>query len=347
MSWFAFLTLLFGLSWAGVGVFRWYAINKGMLDKPSARSSHVVPTPRGGGVVFFLGWMTLLGVLYYYYIVNQNYLWLFAPAVLMGLIGFIDDHKPLSASVRFLVQCLACAASLFILNEGGTLILPWVSLPLPLCFFIMVVAMVWMVNLYNFMDGADGIAASQGIVIFTVGGFVLFQYHAYELATLAWGLAALLAGFLTWNWPTARIFMGDCGSYFLGFMVGLYALVSFKQFNVPLTIWIILTSLFWFDATVTLLRRILAGDDWRKPHRSHAYQRLIQSGWGHQKVLIGMWIVNGGLSILAWSVHRDPNLAPFALGVAVAVLSCLYLLVEIAKPMYKSWHDNKPAETDI
>lgn len=347
MSWIAFLTLLFGLSWAGIGIFRWYAVDKGMIDYPNARSSHIAPTPRGGGVVFFIGWLILIGTLYYYGIVNKNYLWLFSPAACMGLLGFWDDYKELSTGLRFLIQCLVAAASLFLLGEGGMMVMPWLSFPLPLCFLFMIFVIVWIVNLYNFMDGADGIAASEGLIIFAVGGYLLFQYHAYELATLAWGLAALIAGFLTWNWPTARIFMGDCGSYFLGFMVSLYALISYKQFNMPLMIWVILTALFWFDTTITLLRRMLAGDNWQKPHRKHAYQRLIQAGWSHQKVLIAIWGVNAILSYLAWLVHRDPKLTVFALCVTVTFLSCLYLLVEIAKPMYKTWHSDKPAQPDV
>jgi Fuc2NAc and GlcNAc transferase len=346
MSWFAFLFLLLGLSWISVGIYRWYAERKGLLDYPNSRSSHIAPTPRGGGVVFFLGWVLLVVVLHFCHIISLKYLWLFSPVLLVGLIGFWDDHHNISAGIRFTVQCIAAGASLFLLGEGGYLIQPWLAIPLPLCFLAIIVAMVWMINLFNFMDGSDGIAATEGIFVFSVGGYLLFQYQAYELATLAWGLSALIAGFLTWNWPIARIFMGDSGSCFLGFMVALYALISYKLFNFPIMIWVILTAMFWFDATITLVRRILAGEEWRKPHKSHAYQRLIQGGWTHQRVLIGSIGVNSVLSGLAYLVYQDPRLTIFAFSLAVTFLFCLYLLVEIAKPMYKKWHDVAPNQIE-
>ncbi len=348
MSWFSYSFLIFGLSWAAVGLFRWYALGQGMLDSPSSRSSHIAPTPRGGGAVFFFGWVLLLAVLYHFHIISGQYLLYFSPAVLMGLLGLWDDHKSLSAGARFFIQTITAIATLFLLNEGGYLIQPWFpSIPLPLCFLMLAFAIVWMINLFNFMDGSDGIATSEGIFVFGMGGYLLFQYNAFEMATLAWSLTAILAGFLTWNWPTARIFMGDSGSYFLGIMVALYALISYKLFNVPFMIWILLTALFWFDATVTLARRILAGEEWRKPHKKHAYQRLIQAGWSHQSVLLGSMLVNTVLCVLAYLVYKEPRLTFFAFGFAVTMLFCLYLLVEIVKPMFKQWHEGAKQTHEI
>lgn len=341
MSWFSFLLLLFGSSWAGVGLFRWYAIEKGMLDHPNARSSHIAPTPRGGGVIFFLGWFVLLGVFYYYNMISREGAWVFLSPFLIGLLGFWDDHKDISALTRFVLQCLGAGVGLFMLGEGGDLIQAWLPIfvPLPLCFLILVFGIVWMINLFNFMDGSDGIAASEAMFVFGVSGFMLLQVNANELATLAWGLTALLAGFLAWNWPTARIFMGDSGSTFLGAMIALYALISYISYDMPLMLWVILTGLFWFDATITLIRRILAGEDWRKPHRIHAYQRLIQSGWSHQQVLLGTIAVNGILSALALLAFYEPRLLTFAFSATLVLLSVLYILVEVAKPMFKTWHE--------
>ncbi|HRE30605.1 MAG TPA: glycosyl transferase, partial [Candidatus Berkiella sp.] len=147
-------------------------------------------------------------------------------------------------------------------------------------------------------------------------------------------------GFLVWNWPVAQVFMGDCGSYFLGFLVSIYALVSYQYYQIPLAAWGILTSLFWFDATVTLVRRMLAGQKWYEPHRSHAYQRMIQHGWGHRKVLISSMLVNAVLSVLAWICVYDPRLQVFAFAGAVIFLLCLYLMVEAAKPMFVPFYKN-------
>lgn len=339
MTWLAFIFLLFSLSWAGVGIFRWYAIDKGMMDEPTERSSHTSPTPRGAGIVFFIGWMILLGIFYYYQVINKHLAYCFLPLLGVGLIGFWDDYYESSIKTRLLVQLSAAILSLWLIGEGGETIYPWLSfLPLPLCFIILVLTIVWMINLFNFMDGADGFAASQAIVIFGVGGYFLYQIQAYELAMLACGLVALLAGFLTWNWPGAQVFMGDSGSYFLGFLIVLYALVSDKFFNLPIMLWVILTGLLWFDATITLIRRVLNTKDWYKPHRSHAYQRLIQAGWSHQQVLWSALMVNVVLTSLALIAYHDPRLMTFAFGLAVTFLSCLYIMVEIVRPMFKQWH---------
>ena len=340
MSWFSYFLLLFGLGWACVGLFRAYAEEKGMLDRPNDRSSHKIPTPRGGGVIFFVGWFLLLGFLRYIDYVSTEVAIYFLPVIIVGLIGFWDDHKGLSSETRFFFQILAAIAFLFLLSEGGMLVqdwLPW-SIPLPLCFLFLVMGIVWFINLYNFMDGVDGFAATQAVFIFGISSYLLYTLQAYELSVLGVGLCALLVGFLTWNWPVARIFMGDCGSYFLGFLVIAYALLSHKYFNVPLSIWIILTGPFWFDATITLLRRIIARENWRQAHRSHAYQRMIQSGWSHQRVLLCLIALNAALGFLAVIAFFDHRLIPFSLGVTFSLLACTYIMVELAKPMFRRWN---------
>jgi len=346
MSWFAYLTLLLGLSCIGVGLFRAYAVDKGMLDEPGPRSSHIAPTPRGGGVIFFFGWLLLLVLLHHYRMLDPHYLLLFSPAVIVGLAGFWEDHKGLSAKARFAIQCLCAAASLHLLSEGGdilgfgVLLQEWLPYPVPIeaAFAGLIFIMVWMVNLYNFMDGSDGMAAQQGMFIFTMGGLFLYHAQGYELAVVSWGLVALLGGFLIWNWPVAQVFMGDCGSYFLGFLVSVFALISYQYFQIPLTAWIILTSLFWFDATLTLVRRMLAGEKWYQAHRSHAYQRMLQHGWSHRKVLISAMLVNVVLSSLAFICVYDPRLQAFAFAGALILLTCLYLMVEATKPMFKPFY---------
>lgn len=341
MTWIAFLFLLYGISWALVGLYREYAVDKGMLDQPNERSSHYAATPRGGGIVFFLCWIALVGTYLGFQWVSWDSVKYFVPVLLIGFVGFLDDRTSLSASIRFICQCIAATAFLFLIGEGGTLIQPLLNLPLPICFVVMVLGMVWMTNLYNFMDGSDGMASQQAIFFFAMAGMFLFKASAPELGIFAWGLMALLCGFLTWNWPTARIFMGDSGSCFLGFIMASYALVGHKYYDIPLTVWAILTSLFWFDATVTLVRRMLKRENWRKAHRLHAYQRLIQFGWSHQRVLVGAIGVNCILATLAWVAYCDPRLEMFSLGLSVAVLACLYLMVEVAKPMYGTWYEAK------
>jgi Fuc2NAc and GlcNAc transferase len=277
--------------------------------------------------------------LYFYGIISIDYIWYFLPAGLIGGIGFIDDRISLSVFPRLMGQSLAAIGLLFLLKEGGEVIQTYLSLPLPICFMLLTFSIVWMTNLYNFMDGSDGLAAMEAIFVFGLGGFFLFEYQATELGVLAWGLSALLSGFLAWNWPTARIFMGDSGSCFLGFMIASYAFISYKSFSFPWQLWLILSGLFWFDATATLLRRLIAKDKWYKPHRLHAYQRLIQKGWSHQKVLLSALLLNTFLGGLAFVAYLDPRLLYFSLGVAIFLLTFIYILIEIAKPMYRHWYE--------
>lgn len=345
MTWLAYLICLLGLSWAGVGIYRSYAIGRGLMDHPGARTSHFVPTARGGGLIFSFLWFVVIGFLYYHQWTTQYYLYLWLPVLIVALMGFWEDNKGLSATKRLLIQAMCAAGALTIIGEHGQLLytlLPEMaflkSWPLPVFFGALVFVIVWMTNVFNFMDGSDGIAAIQGIFIFGIGGYLLFEYQAIELGFLSWSLVALLAGFLIWNWPTAKIFMGDCGSYFLGFLTAIYAIVSIKYYQMPWIIWVLLTGPFWFDATITLLRRMVARQPWREPHRLHAYQRLIQAGWSHQQVLLSFVVLNSILTGLVFLACHDPRLMHFALGLAIVLMSCLYLGVEIIKPMLKTWH---------
>lgn len=291
-------------------------------------------------MIFGAIWFGIIGFFYYKGWVGIDCVRLFVPAFLVSLMGFWEDRKGLSSVCRLIIQVCCAAGALLILLENGSMLYAWLPpiIPWPVCFGLLIFIIVWMTNLYNFMDGSDGLAASQGIFIFGVGGFLLFQYQATELGILAWSMAALLSGFLIWNWPTARIFMGDSGSYLLGFLTAIFAIVSIKYYDMPWIIWVLLTAFFWFDASITLIRRIIARQPWSQPHRLHAYQRLIQARWSHQSVLLWSIFLNTILSGLALMVHYDPRLMQFAVGAALVLLVCAYLLVEILKPMLKTWH---------
>lgn len=338
MSWVDYFLLLICLSWAGVGIYRWYAVSKGMLDAPNDRSSHMEPKPRGGGIIFVFGSALLAVTLYYYQLIALEEVLLFTPAVAIGLLGTLDDFKGLSASFRFIVHFLAASTLLFLLKEGGYLVQNFLDLPLPLCFMVLVVGIVWFTNLYNFMDGTDGLAATEALFCLGLGGYFIFAAEGFAFSTLGWGIMAMVIGFLIWNWPTAKIFMGDSGSGFLGFLIATFALIGHKQFNISIYVWLIMSSLFWFDATVTLIRRIIAKEKWYKPHRKHAYQRMVQSGWSHTKVLLSSIVINTVLAGLSYWAFHKPQLNEILLLVAIAFLAAVYVLVELAKPMYHDYH---------
>lgn len=340
MSWYDYILFLIAISWICVGLYRWYAIDKGIIDSPNERSSHVVPTPRGGGIIFVLGSAVLLGFLYYFELIKSQTACLFVPAFIVGILGYLDDRKGLSSHLRLVIHFICAAAFLLLVGEGGALLQPWIDWPLPLTFLLLTTLVVWAINLFNFMDGTDGIASMEAIFCLTVGGFVLYYSKGYELATYAWGIAAILGGFLIWNWPVAKIFMGDSGSGFLGLLIACFAILSTKKYDVPIEIWVIMSALFWYDASITLLRRMLAKEKWYAPHRKHAYQRMVQSGWSHQQVLISAILINIILSALALWAYTKPQMIPAAFTIAVVLLTAIYILVEIAKPMFRTWHSD-------
>jgi len=296
------------------GIIRSYARCR-LMDHPNERSSHDVPTPRGGGLSIVLALLLAGGVLAYWVPEAQrSMLALLGGGGLVAAIGFWDDHRPLSVRLRLGIQFVAAAISISLIawpNAGSDW--SW------LLAVVGCVGLVWLTNLYNFMDGTDGIAGIEGVFVGGAGSIIL-MYDGLE--SLAW-LSALLgggcAGFLAWNWPKARIFMGDVGSGFLGFAFGILALQHAAMVGriMPWE-WLILLSLFLVDATVTLLVRIVQREPWLQAHRSHAYQRAARK-WSHATVLWGAiginlcWLLPAVVLLRQWS-GREFTVAALALG---------------------------------
>jgi Fuc2NAc and GlcNAc transferase len=335
------LVFAFVLSVFAVRRFHHFALAQGLVDNPNSRSSHQVATPRGGGLVFVLLWC-MAGVLFTLFGTWSaiHALTILPGALCVAVIGYMDDHCGVSPAWRALVHFAAALSCVIFLGGMDTLSLGdfnvqvgWFSSALA------VLAIMWSINLFNFMDGTDGIASVEALSVLIVGGAVLWQAGGAELAISAWILAASVGGFLVWNWPKASIFMGDVGSGFLGFIIAVFALSGEKWFGVPALLWAILYVVFWFDATVTLIRRIAAGERWYSAHRSHAYQRLHHlGGWSHRKILwavIGLNIIFGCLAIYG-NAHRDQLF--WLLLTSVVVAGILYAFIERIAPMYKNEH---------
>ena len=326
-------TLLFLLSVILLGIFQVTVKRRaGLMDLPNARSSHQEATPRGAGLVFlglWLGVLPLFGVEAGLLLGRaQAQLWL--ALVLMVALGFCEDLYGLPVSLRLGGQLLIVLFALGALGLFGNW--PWWALGLT-SFLLL-----WSINLFNFMDGLDGLAGLEAIQVLGFGGAFLMALGAPALAVLAWHLVACLLGFLIWNWPKAKLFMGDAGSYGLGFAIALIALLGKVWFQVPLGIWCILYSAFWFDASLTLLRRLCRGEPWYAPHKSHAYQRLHQSGWSHQRVACGLLLLNSVLALLAWGVSLSWLSFPLGLSLALGLLGILYWAIEQGLPMERRDH---------
>ena len=308
------------------------------LDIPNDRSSHTVPTPRGGGAIIFVVWACSVSILATLDVIDDKLAaTLLASSTIISGIGLLDDMKGLKASTRFVAHILAsCIVCMQLLNYRQAHL---GSLDLKLGLFgpaLAVIFMAWSTNLFNFMDGIDGLAGSEGVWTCGVGGYALWHSGATGLALISWSLAAAAGGFLVWNWPKAQIFMGDVGSGFLGFLIAAVALIGDYLYGVSVLVWIIAYGIFCFDASITLVRRIFNQECWYAGHRSHAYQRLHHRlGWSHLSVLKAISTANAVLCILAvWAIY-SPKDTFLMLGSAFALISVLYVLVELAAPMFK------------
>lgn len=289
---FSLIVLLvsFSLTWG----LRHYALARSLMDVPNARSSHSVPTPRGGGVAIVIGFLLALLWMLMNGSIDAGWGWgLIGSGAGVAILGFLDDHGHIAARWRLLGHFSAAAWALFCL--GGLPPLVFLGSMFDLGWFGHVLAaiyLVWMLNLYNFMDGIDGIASVEAICV-CVGGCLLYGFSG--TITLVWVplvLAVAVAGFLIWNFPPAKIFMGDAGSGFLGITLGILSLQAASIAPQWLWSWLILLGVFVVDATWTLMRRLLRGDRVYEAHRSHAYQFASRKSGRHLPVTLTVIAIN-------------------------------------------------------
>ena len=318
------------LSWLLTRAVRRYALSHDVIDVPNERSSHDRPTPRGGGAAIVVTFVVACICLYGARIMPGNLAAaLIGGAAAISIVGWLDDRRGLHPLVRFGVHLAAAIWALAWLHGMTGISLG--ALQLHLGFIGTVVAavfIVWCINLYNFMDGIDGIAAGQTVAVAGAGGlFILSHAAGNPIGIVALALAGSAAGFLIWNWAPARIFMGDTGSGFIGYIFGALMIASERAHALPLTAWLLLSAVFIFDATATLMRRVLRGEKWYSAHRQHAYQRLVQLGWSHGAVTTAVLFVDVALAALAWNAtnSRGDVALDYVLGLALVVTA--YLLV--------------------
>lgn len=273
---------------------RKYALARSIIDIPNARSSHTIPTPRGGGVAIVVSFIAALPLLYAANLVTLSQLMAIGGAgVLIAVIGFMDDHGHIAARWRLLGHFGAAAWALFWMGGLPSITLFGVSLdPGWIGLVFAAFYLVWMLNLYNFMDGIDGIASVEAICA-CLGACLIYWFGgAADLIWLPLVLAMAVAGFLYWNFPPARIFMGDAGSGFLGIILGIIALQSAWASTQLFWAWLILLGVFIVDATFTLGRRLLRGDKVYEAHRSHAYQYASRKVGRHLPVTVAVVAIN-------------------------------------------------------
>jgi len=322
------LFLLVGsVSWALTGLLRRYALAKSLIDVPNERSSHSIPTPRGGGTSIVITF--LLGLVYLWtmsLLSNEAFVGLAGAGLVVALIGFIDDHGHIAARWRLLGHFSAVSWLVFWLGGLPPLLLFGFSVdPGWIGHVLAVVALVWLLNLYNFMDGIDGIAGIEALSSTLVAGLLfLFVFDNQEMLVLNLLMFASVTGFLMWNFPPAKIFMGDAGSGFLGLMLGALALYSMHIEAVMLWVWLILLGVFIVDATFTLLRRVFRGDRFYEAHCSHAYQFASRKYGGHRVVTLSVLALNL-FWLTPWSVFVVLGEVDGVTGLVMAYVPLLYL----------------------
>ena len=327
---FLFLVLLACLvSWALTSSVRRHALASGWVDRPNSRSSHTVPTPRGGGIAIVMSFLALVLALW---AVGGTRTWL-AGALLGGgglvaVVGFIDDRQPLPARWRFLGHLaatgwvLACLGPLPPVPLFGRVVDLGIAATLLSALYL-----VWSINLFNFMDGIDGIASLEAILVSLGGAFVWWLTQPQGDWLVAIAFAACVAGFLFWNFPPARIFMGDAGSGFLGCIIATLALWSSHTAPHLFWSWFILGGAFMVDSTMTLVRRVLRGERFNEAHRCHAYQFAARKHGSHKVVSLAFVAITG-----VW-------LFPLAVAVAAGKLDGLAGVIVAYLPLCAlAWH---------
>jgi Fuc2NAc and GlcNAc transferase len=322
-------------SWAGTAAVRRYAVARALLDVPNHRSSHSVATPRGGGLAIALVLLPAIAVMGVAGVLPAR-----VAAALAGggaavaVVGWLDDARGLSARVRAAVHFAAAAWALGCLGGMPGLRLGTAELHLGVGGAVLAaVGIVWITNLYNFMDGIDGIAGTEAVTTGAAAGALLLAAGARPLAAVSLLLAAASAGFLLWNWHPARIFMGDVGSGLLGFLFAVLAVATENAGALPLFAWVMLMGVFVVDATLTLARRLARRERVHQAHRSHAYQRAVRAGFTHAQVTAGVGAVNLALAALTVAAVAWPALWVPAVLCGLALLAGLYLWIERRAPM--------------
>lgn len=285
------------------GVARAYALGSGLLDVPNERSSHNRLVPRGGGIAVVAvvlaaaAILSMLGKM----TAAQTIAWLCGGS-LIAFVGYADDHRGLGVVARLCAQLVAAGVALYAAH--GLPPVPWGGSDVDLGamgWILGAVIVAWAINLFNFMDGIDGIAAQQAM--FMAGSACLLQWEmgANSLGVMLCVICAAAAGFLVWNWAPARIFLGDVGSGFLGFVLALAALLTWRTGPMTLWTWLVLDGLFVADATITLVTRAARGARIFAPHREHVYQRLAIRLGSHARVSIAYFGLNV-VWILPWAM---------------------------------------------
>jgi len=275
-----------------------YSRQKELLALPNYRSLHDKPTPNGGGIAITVSWFLGITILFLTDVIERGFYLALLSGIILAIVSLINDLRELKPWIRLIFHFAAALAAFIFLKGLRPLIIPGIDINYQFLIYpLAVIGMVWFINLFNFMDGVDGFASVQTIII----SCVLFVF-TWNLSTIL--LISCITGFLYWNWPKAKIFMGDVGSTQLGFIIVVMGIYFHNAFEFSILNWIMLSSPFWFDATLTLFRRWKNREKLSEAHCKHAYQRIVKAGFSHEKVNLFLILINI-VNILFISVYRE------------------------------------------
>lgn len=290
--------VLFLISFSLTYFIKNYAIKKSLLATVNERSSHTTPTPHGGGIAIVITWFIGLTYLYFTNQIDHTLFSSLTVGVFISIVSFFDDIYELSAKLRILVQSFVALVGLYMVGGLDSITFGFFSVESQIVTNIFAfLLIVWYINLTNFIDGINGYVGAEFIFL-SIAGLLIFGEAHFII------LAVTVLGFLYWNWNKAKIFMGDVGSTLLGYNIAIFTIYYGNQEATNLWIWIVLFGVFWFDATLTLIRRKFNGEKLSQAHKKHAYQRLTQSGWSHYKVTNYSIIINLILFLLVYFISN-------------------------------------------
>lgn len=312
------------------------AQNTRLMDKPNERSLHARPIVRGGGLVFIGLPLLILPIISYTSAFFLSELTILIVSItLLASVSFLDDLYQLSVKPRLLVQVLvALLVALFMTPDSLDFGLFSITNPIIIVPFLFL-SVLWSINHFNFMDGIDGFCALQASFLFFSYAILFGFYSASMYQDFCLVLLFSVLGFLLFNFPPAKLFMGDVGSATLGLIVFCVALMAQQKYQIPLIYWFMLNALFLFDATVTLFRRILKKEKWLSPHRKHAYQRLKQLEVKTPFILLGQFIINASFLLLVLLVRQYQWSLVAVLGIQLCCMAYFYYLIEKRFPMFQ------------